>query len=170
MLPAILNHSWRQFPAKQQLYSHLPPISKTTQISRTRHAGHCWKSKDELISGVLLWTPSHGGVSVGRPIRTYLPQLCTDTGCSQKDPPEAINDRDEWWERERERERVREIRASNGTFWWCWLLINSLFHHHHQVVLTARIPLALSCHLSLSAIALGRSSALHIVFAQNWNM
>ena len=35
MLRAILNKSWR----------------------RTRHAGHCWRSKDELISVVLLWTP-----------------------------------------------------------------------------------------------------------------
>ena len=26
-------------------------------------------------------------------------QLCVDTGCSQVDQPEAINDRDEWRER-----------------------------------------------------------------------
>ena len=31
------------------LYSHLPPITKTIQIRRTRHAGHCWRSKDEHI-------------------------------------------------------------------------------------------------------------------------
>ena len=44
MLRAILNKSWRQHPIKQQLYGHLPPISKTIQIRRTRHAGHCWRS------------------------------------------------------------------------------------------------------------------------------
>ena len=56
MLRVILNKSWMQHPPqkKQQLYGHLPPISKTIQISRTRHAGYCWKSKDELISDVLL--------------------------------------------------------------------------------------------------------------------
>ena len=54
---AVLNKSWRQHPTKQQLYGHLPPISKTIEIRRTRHAGHCWRSKDELISDVLLWTP-----------------------------------------------------------------------------------------------------------------
>ena len=29
MLRAILNKSWRQHPTKQQLYGHLPPITKT---------------------------------------------------------------------------------------------------------------------------------------------
>ena len=34
--------------------------------------GQCWRSKDELISDVLLWTPTHGRTSVGRPARTYI--------------------------------------------------------------------------------------------------
>ena len=29
MLRAILNKSWRQHPTRHQLYSHLPPITKT---------------------------------------------------------------------------------------------------------------------------------------------
>ena len=41
MLRAILNKSLRQHPTKQQLYGHLPPITKTVKIKRTRHAGHC---------------------------------------------------------------------------------------------------------------------------------
>ena len=36
MLRAILNRSWRQHPTKQQLYGHLPPITKTIQVTRTR--------------------------------------------------------------------------------------------------------------------------------------
>ena len=58
MLRAILNKSWRQQPTKQQLYGHRPPITKTIKIRQTRHAGHCWRSRDELISDVLLWAPS----------------------------------------------------------------------------------------------------------------
>ena len=54
MLRAILNKSWRQHPTKRQLYGHLPPITKTIQVRRARHAGHCWRSKDELVSDVLL--------------------------------------------------------------------------------------------------------------------
>ena len=60
MLRAILNKSWRQHPTRHQLYGHLPPITKTIQIRRTRHVGHCWRSKDELISDVLQWTPTYG--------------------------------------------------------------------------------------------------------------
>ena len=100
MFRAILNKSWKQHPTKKQLHGYLPPISKTIQIRRTRHAGREWRSKDELISNVLLWTSSHGHARVGRPTRTYLHHLCTDTGCSLKDQPEVMDDRDEWRERE----------------------------------------------------------------------
>ena len=61
MLQAILNKSWRQHPTKHQLYSHLPPITKTIQVRQTSHAGHFWRSRDELISDVLLWTPHMAG-------------------------------------------------------------------------------------------------------------
>ena len=91
---------------------HLPPITKTIQVRRTRHAGHCWRSKDELISDVLLWTPTYGCARVGRPARTYIQQLCEDTGCNPEDLPEAMNDREKW------RERVRDIRAGGATWWW----------------------------------------------------
>ena len=112
MLRAILNKSWRQHPTRHQLYGHLPPIKKTIQVSRTRHAGHCWWSKDELISDVLLWTPVYGQAKAGRPARTYIQQLYEDTGCSPEDLPEAMNDWEKW------RERVRDIRASGTTWWW----------------------------------------------------
>ena len=35
MLRAILNESWRQHPTKQQLYGHVPPITKIIKIRRT---------------------------------------------------------------------------------------------------------------------------------------
>ena len=72
MLRAILNKSWRQHPTRHQLYGHLPPITKTIQVRQARHAGHCWRSKDELISDVLLWTPTCGRAKAGRPARTYI--------------------------------------------------------------------------------------------------
>ena len=31
--------------------------------------GHCWRSRDEFISDVLLWTPSHGRAKAGRPAK-----------------------------------------------------------------------------------------------------
>ena len=114
MLRAILNKSWRQHPTRHQLYGHLFPITKTIQVRRTRHAGHCWRSTDELIRDVLLWTPTHSRAKVGRPARTYIQQLCEDTGCCPEDLPRAMNDREEW------RERIRDIRATSATWWWWW--------------------------------------------------
>ena len=99
MLWAILNKSWRQHPTRHQLYGHLPPITKTIQVRWTRHAGHYWRSRDELISDVLLWTPTHDRAKAGRPARTYIQQLCEDTGCCPEDLPEAMNDREKWRER-----------------------------------------------------------------------
>ena len=90
MLRAILNKSWRQHLTRHQLYGHLPPITKTIQVRRARHTGHCWRSKDELISDVLLWTPAYSQAKAGRPARTYIQQLCEDTGCSPEDLPKAI--------------------------------------------------------------------------------
>ena len=116
MLRAILNKSWRQHPTRHQLFGHLPPITKTIHVRRTRHAGHCWRSRDKLISDVLLWTPTYGRTKAGRPARTYIQQLCDDTGCSPEDQPEAMNDREKW------REWVWDIRASGTTWWWWWWL------------------------------------------------
>ena len=118
MLRAILNKSWRQHLTKQQLLGHLPPIKKTIQVGRTRHAGHWWRSRDELISDVLLWTASHGRTKAEWPVRTYIQQLCEDTGWSPEELPEATNDRERW------RERVRDIRAGDTTRWW-WTVLKS---------------------------------------------
>ena len=74
---AILNLSWRQHHTKQHLCDHLPPITKTR---RTRHARHCCRSTDELISDVMMWTSSHG-----RPARIYTQKFFANTECSPED-------------------------------------------------------------------------------------
>ena len=53
--------------------------SLTSQTCRA-----CWRSRDELLSDVLLWAPSHGRAKAGQPARTYKQQLCEDTGCSSE--------------------------------------------------------------------------------------
>ena len=114
MLWATLNRSWQQHPTEHQLYGQLPPITKTIQARRTRHAGHGWRNKDDLKRDVFLRTPIYGRAKARRPVRTYIQQLCKDTGCSPEDLPKAMNDREKW------RERVRDIRASGTTRWWWW--------------------------------------------------
>ena len=114
MLRAILNMSRREQPTKQQLYGHLPPITKTIQARRTKHPGNCWRSWDEPISDILLWTPSHGRAKAWRPARTYIQQLSADTGCSFEDPQGAMDNRDGW------QEKFMEICAGSLTWWW-WM-------------------------------------------------
>ena len=53
--------------------------------------------------------PTYGRAKAGRPARTYIQQLCEDTGCSPEDLPKAMNDREKW------RERVRDICADGTT-------------------------------------------------------
>ena len=93
--------------------------TKNIQVRRTRHAGHCWRSKDEFVCDEPLWTPAYGQAKAERPAQTYIQQLCEDTGCSPEDLPEAMNDREKW------RERVRDIRASGTTWWWWYIYIRS---------------------------------------------
>ena len=137
MCRAILNRSWQQHPTQGQLYGHLPPITKTIQARRTRHAGPCWKSKDEIVSNVLLWTPAYGQSKARRPARTFIQQLCDDTGCNPEDLPKAMNDRETW------RERVRDIRASRTSWWWWWWWSQN-----------GNGPIRLSCDLKKNSILL----------------
>ena len=76
---------------------------------KTKQTGHCWRSRDELIRDVLLWTPSYGRAKAGRPARTCIQQLFADMGCNPEDLPEAMDDREGW------RERVRDIRTDSAT-------------------------------------------------------
>ena len=103
---------------------------KTIQVRRTRHAGLCWRSRDELISDLLLWTPTYGRAKAGRPSRTYIRQLCEDTGCSLEDLPEAMNDWEKW------RERVSDISAC-GTTWWWWYIYDIYIYIYIYIYATA---------------------------------
>ena len=128
MRRAILNKSWRQHPTKQELYGHLSLITKTIKVRRTRHAGHCWRSRDELIRDVVLWTPSHGRAKAGRPARTYIQQLCEDTECSPEGLPEAMNDREGW------RERVKDICADGTRWWWWWNVLKAYTFREFKIL------------------------------------
>ena len=71
-------------------------------------------NQGQLKGSLLLWTPTYECAKAGRPARTYIQQLCEDTGCNPEDLPEAMNDREKW------RERVRDIRTGGTTWWWWW--------------------------------------------------
>ena len=120
MLRAILNKSWQQHPTRHQLYGHLPPITKTIQVRQTRHAGHCWRSRDELIRDVLLWIPTHGRAkSRTTSTNIHSAAMWGYRLLSLKTCLGRLNDREEW------RERVRDIRAASTIWWWWYILKES---------------------------------------------
>ena len=113
MLRAILNKSWRQLPTRHQLYGHQPPIAKTIHARRTRHAGHCWRIKDELIRDVVLWTPAYGQAKQDDQLEHTYSSYVRIRDVSLK----TCQSR---WTIGRSSERVRGICASGTTWWWWW--------------------------------------------------
>ena len=87
------------------------PSRKLSKLDEPGMRDTAGEYKDELINDVLLWTPSHGRAKAVRPTRTYIQQLCVDTGYSPEDLSEA---REEWLE------RVRDSRVDGATWWWWW--------------------------------------------------
>ena len=59
MLRAILNNPGGNTPQSTNYTAIYLPPRKTIQDRRTRCAGHCWRSRGELISDILLWTPTY---------------------------------------------------------------------------------------------------------------
>ena len=47
----------------------------------------------------------HGHISVGQATKTYINQLCTDTGCRLEVLLNTKTDRDGWPERDREKKK-----------------------------------------------------------------
>ena len=108
MLRAALNISWKQHPTKKRLYGKLHDVTVSIRQQRLRFAGHCLRHKEELAGDLLLWQPSHGHTSIGRPKSNYVDQLCADTGLHIEDLPAAMMERKEW------RKRVMDVRASSN--------------------------------------------------------
>lgn len=82
----------------QQKDLHVQFAYVTIRQQRLRFAGHCWRSKNELSSEVLLWEPSNGKRSRGKPRKTYVDQLIADTVCTYEDLANLMDDRDRWKE------------------------------------------------------------------------
>ena len=91
------------------------------------YMGHCWRIKDELISDILFWTPSHKRVSVWWPTITYLQQLCADKGRSLEELPEVMDDRDGY------QDRVRKIHVSSMTWLFLYIYIYIYIYIYHCV-------------------------------------
>ena len=95
-LRVVFNISWKLYFTNKKLYGNIPTLSKTIRERRTRFAGHCFRSENEIISGVLMWMPAHGFTKRGRPKRNYIKQLTDDTGLTVEEAKTAMKDRNIW--------------------------------------------------------------------------
>ena len=107
MLRAALNKIWQDHTSNNELHGNIPKITNTIKEHRMRFSGHCWRSREEMISEVLLWEPLHGQRKPGRPNKTYTAQLREDSGCTTDELKMLMGNRDEW------EKRVMLCRASS---------------------------------------------------------
>jgi hypothetical protein len=96
LLRTVHNVHWSKHMTNQELYSGQPKISDKIKKRRLRFAGHCYRSKHESVSKLVLWTPKHGRRKPGRPALTYIDILKRDTGLPPDDIKTAMQDRSVW--------------------------------------------------------------------------
>ncbi len=67
-----------------------------TNSKRLQFAVHSFRAKEEAVSKVILWQPSHGQKSRGRPPTTYVDLLMRDTGLRVEELATTMLDRGLW--------------------------------------------------------------------------
>ena len=118
MLQVILNKFWRQYPTTQQLYGHLPSITKTIKIRWTRHAGHWWRSRDEVISEYITYNNNNNLVDPSTWLskgRVTSSNIHTAALCRYGMQPWGPAGSNGWWGGVREGQRY--------PCWWCDMMM-----------------------------------------------
>ena len=94
LLMCVKNISWKTHPTKLQIYGEIPPITTTVARRRAIFAGHCYRSKDQVISDILLWRLPQAARGT-RP-HTYPDTISRDTGLTVQELGAAMADRTRW--------------------------------------------------------------------------
>lgn len=96
LLKRVQNLNWRNHPNLAEIYNGLPRISSVLTSRRMRFAGHCFRAKEEIISDLLLWSPT--GQVRSRKL-TFIETLKRETGLELNEIKTAMLDRGVWKER-----------------------------------------------------------------------
>ena len=97
MLRFALNVSWEDHIRNTELYGFLPRLSDTIRQRRMRLAGHCVRHPELTACDLILWEPTHGRKTRGRPHTTYIDTLKRDTGLNNTTEIRSLmEDRDQW--------------------------------------------------------------------------
>ena len=93
MLRVVKNVTWRWLSTNEVLYAGLPRISTTIRGRCLRFSGHCWRSKTEGVSHLVLWEPMHSKRSVRGQTGTFVDLLEVDTRVPRDCLPAAVDDK-----------------------------------------------------------------------------
>jgi hypothetical protein len=106
MLRAVLNINKSVHVTNKILYEGVSRVSNKIAVRRMRLAGHCRRHRELPASKLVLWEPTHGHRSRGRPTLTYVDILKRDTGAqSTNELAGCMENRDAW--RQRWKARLR---------------------------------------------------------------
>ena len=83
MLRMCLDISWEQKLPNEQLYQDLPAVTEKIKTRRMKLAAHCLRHPDTIASKFVLWEPTKGQRSRGRPRITYIDNLKSDAGLTE---------------------------------------------------------------------------------------
>ena len=107
MLRVVLNTKQGEHITNKQLYGKLPNVSKKIAVRKMRLAGHCHRHQELPTRKLVLWEPTHGRRSAGRPKPTYVDVLKKDAGAeSTNELARCMENRDDWKRRWRARLRT----------------------------------------------------------------
>ena len=99
MLRMIQGVRWDQKLTNKQLYQELPPVTSKITERRLKLAGHCIRHPELSASSLVLWQPTRGTASVGKPAYTYVDNLYRDLGVEEvSEIRTAMHDRKQWRE------------------------------------------------------------------------
>ena len=107
MLRVVLNINKSTHVTNNILYAGIPRVSDKIAARRMRLAGHCQRHQELPASKLVLWEPTHGHRSRGRPTLTYVDVLKMDTGVqSTSELAGCMANRDDWKRRWKARLRT----------------------------------------------------------------
>ena len=100
MLRVVLNIDKSTHVTNERLYAGIFRVSDKIAARRMRLAGHCQRHQELPASKLVLWEPTHGHRSRGRPTPTYVDVLKKDTGAqTTNELAGCMENQDDWKQR-----------------------------------------------------------------------
>ena len=92
-----LNISWWSHTTNESLFGNLSKVSQKVLQRRMRLVGHCVRHPEESASQLVLWQPTEGKRSRGKPATSYIDNLMADTGLDEVEHLETAMKHQDFW-------------------------------------------------------------------------